>query len=369
MNTIEMYNEVEQGKSNSSTERLNRSKWFNPLISIVLTHFNYSELVKDALLSIIDQTYDNWECVVIDDASAPEHVSALERIVREIGADNIRLLKLPVNGGQITAFFAGLDATAGEFVCILDPDDRYDPTFLQEMLRAHLNETVLCPVAGCSQRPLKSDIVLGGTLTPHKLWHCTEVANDVRMVPLGGPDYLLYFPPNLQQGWLWPSTSSLMFRRTALRFMRPPAPLGYKRAVDSYLAQGAHLLGGALFLTKPLVYRGVHETNSWISQNIFATGQILAHDHAEHRYLQARSDVLAAIHHHGATKYLEANGALVPEPKAEPCIEPSVELLHVNAEPPDAEGSVIGLGTRKPILRRWRRSIEKQWRRVMALLA
>lgn len=310
------------------SERLDRSKWFRPLISIVVTHFNYSTQVKDALLSILDQTHENWECVVVDDASAPDHRRGLAAVVDQIGSDKIRLLHLDKNGGQIPAFFAGLDATAGEFVCILDPDDRYDPTFLEEMLKAHLNDTVLCPVAGCSQRPLKDGTVIGGTLMPHKLRHCTEPVNDLRMVPSGPVDYLLYFPATLRKGWSWPSTSSLMFRRSALHFMRPHKPLEYKRAVDSYLAQGAHMMGGALFLTKPLVYRGVHDANSWLTGSIFATGQVLNHDRAERRYKQARMDVLEAIQHHGGTKHLE-NGALT-----------------------------------KSRSMRWRRSIEKRWRRL-----
>ena len=49
-----------------------------------------------------------------------------------------------------------------------------------------------------------------------------------------------------------------MFRRAALNLMRPYRPLGYKIQADAYLAQGAHLLGGTLFLTKPLIYRGIH---------------------------------------------------------------------------------------------------------------
>lgn len=312
-----------------SKERLDREKWFRPLISIVVTHFNYSTQVRDALLSILDQTHENWECVVVDDASTPEHRRGLETVVSDLGSNRIRVLQLSENGGQIPAFFAGLERTTGEFVCILDPDDRYDPNFLEEMLKVHFNETVLCPVAGCDQRPLRGGGVIGGTLMPHKLRHCTEALNGLRKIPADGTDHLLYFPASLPKGWQWPSTSSLMFRRSALNFMRPFKALAYKRAVDSYLAQGAHMLGGALFLTKPLVYRGVHDSNSWLSDTIFATGQVLSHDRAERRYKQARVDVLAAIHHNGAAKHL-TNGALK---RSRPT--------------------------------RWRRSIEKRWRRLV----
>jgi hypothetical protein len=310
------------------TDRLDRASWFRPLVSIVITHFNYSTHIKDALFSILDQSHENWECVVVDDASATEHRCGVERIVSEIGSNKIRLLQLSENGGQIPAFFTGLETTTGEFVCILDPDDRYDPTFLEEMLKAHLNDTVLCPVVGCGQRPLKSGAVIGGTLMPHKLRHCSETLNGLRKISSDDTDYLLYFPAAVQGVWGWPSTSSMMFRRSGLNFMRPYKALAYKRALDSYLAQGAHMLGGALFLTKPLVYRGVHDKNSWLSDTIFATGQILNHDRAERRYEQARVDVLAALLHNGAAKHLAKGPSKMPRSK------------------------------------RWRRSIEKRWRRL-----
>ena len=244
---------------------LDRAAWHRPLISIVVTHFNYSEHIEDALLSLLDQSYENWECVLIDDASEPAHRDRLKGILHTIGSDRIRLIEHRENLGQIPAFYTGLDATSGEFVCLLDPDDRYAGSFLEEALACHLNEAVYCPVV-CTEQMLLAG---SGLVTGIYSWR-----NRARMSPQGGAvlitpvkPQLLYHEPH-KRGWHWTSTSAMMFRRAALRFLRPHKVLAYKGSFDSYMANGAHMLGGTLFFTKPLVYRGLHQANAWITAGV-----------------------------------------------------------------------------------------------------
>src|SRR5262245_48170221 len=97
-------NRIGEAKPVATPVAFDRAKWHLPLVSIVVTHFNYSDHVTDALRCILDQTHDNWECVIVDDASLPAHRHALERILEEIGSPKIRLILLTENGGQIPAF-------------------------------------------------------------------------------------------------------------------------------------------------------------------------------------------------------------------------------------------------------------------------
>jgi len=264
---------------------LDRSRWHKPLVSIVVTHHNYSHHVCDALLSVLDQTYDNWECVVVDDASTEDHGDAVERIVETIGSPRIRLLKLAQNVGQMRCAFAGLDDTSGEFVCVLDPDDRYAPTFLEEAVAGHLNDTVYCPVLSTDQYFMANGSVIAGTFT-HQRLHFVDNERGISVIPDQPKARLLYYSSGWG-GWHWGSTSSLMFRRGALELMRPPASKtrneawaggpGYP-AVDSYLAQGAHRMGGTLFLTRSLVYRAVHPDNAYL------INRVISLSHQESKY-------------------------------------------------------------------------------------
>src|SRR5688572_4062712 len=134
--------------------RLDRQKWHCQKISVIITHFNYSTFIGDALLSLLDQTHENWECVIVDDCSAPEERERLKQVVDAIGSPKIKVLWLPENVGQLSAFFAGFDETDGHFVCLLDPDDRYAETFLEEAVSAHLNKTIVCPIVCTDQYSL-----------------------------------------------------------------------------------------------------------------------------------------------------------------------------------------------------------------------
>jgi glycosyltransferase involved in cell wall biosynthesis len=284
-------------------EAVDRNKWHRPLVSIIITHFNYSDHISDALRCILDQTHENWECVVVDDASGANHLQALQRIHEEIGSPKIRLVLLTENGGQIPAFYAGLDATSGDFVCLLDPDDRYAPTFLEEALSAHLNGTLYCPIVSTDQYLLGPHGIMTGCYTGHNRG-LIKMENNAREIPCDTLARLLFFPKT-QGGWPWSSTSAMMFRRAALNLIRPRKKLAYRRAADSYLANGAHLLGGSLFLTKPLLYRGVHSGNGWLSSAVFSLGQNRKRPEGESRHAECIRDVVEAICANGAGEELQ----------------------------------------------------------------
>jgi glycosyltransferase involved in cell wall biosynthesis len=243
-----------------------------PLVSVVITHYNYSEHVADAIQSIRNQIHGNWECVVVDDRSNDAHRTAVGDIVAGFNDERIRLLQLAENVGQIPAFFAGLAETCGEFVCLLDPDDRYAPTFMVETLAAHMNLYVMAPIV-CTDQVLVSKRGPIGSGLRHDMYEpALSRRGKAVEIPQTQKNDLLYFHSKTA-GWHCTSTSAMMFRRTAIDYMQPKKVLAYKESADSYLAQGCHILGGTLFLGKGLVYRTLHQNNEWISENIYTSFQ------------------------------------------------------------------------------------------------
>ena len=261
-----------------SRSGLDRASWHRPLVSIIITHHNYSDFITDAIRSVLDQTHSNWELVIVDDASSPEHRRRLEDILSTISDDRIRYLPLAENVGQVPAFFAGFDQTNGDFVCLLDPDDRYAETFLEETLAVHLNEVVSCPIASTDQRLLtENGLISGGYRANMKLREC-EKKNGVFLIE-NQPYRTYYIPANIH-GWHWSTTSAMMFRRAAVNYLRPHKPLPFKRAFDAYMAKGSHMLGGTLFYTKPLIYRMIHGRNSWHTNQFYSSFQQRKVSHA-----------------------------------------------------------------------------------------
>ena len=290
-------------KSISKLGRSDRAAWHKPLISVVITHFNYADHVEDAILSLLDQTYENWECVVVDDASSPEQQAVLSTILRDIASPKIRLVEHSQNRGQTHAFFTGLDATTGEFVAMLDPDDRYAESFLEEALGAHLNHVVMCPIVSTDQYLVKNGGVISMVNSHYQLREVRRTGGRVAIDDKAANS--LFYTPAEKPGWHWTTTSSMMMRRSALQYLKPHKELAAKNSVDSYVAQGLHLLGGTIFLAKPLVYRTLHDRNEYITDALFSSLQEQARPAAVNPSRQLLLDVIEAMKHNGAPNLLK----------------------------------------------------------------
>ena len=107
-----------------------------PLFSVVIPTFNRARIVGRAIRSVLAQTVDDFEIVVVDDCSTDDTREVVARIVDP----RIRLLPLAQNRGAAGARNAGIAAARGQWISLLDSDDEYAPVFL-ERTRAALGPT------------------------------------------------------------------------------------------------------------------------------------------------------------------------------------------------------------------------------------
>ena len=113
--------------------------------SIIVPLYNKADYVRKALESILTQSYTNYEVVVVDDGSTDGSLDVVRDFVRNDGMSLLRLneplslndgrLKILTqsNSGVAVARNNGVTASVGEYVCFLDADDWWEPTFLEEM--------------------------------------------------------------------------------------------------------------------------------------------------------------------------------------------------------------------------------------------
>jgi hypothetical protein len=104
----------------------------NPLVSIIITNYNYKNFLAAAIDSALNQSYQPIEAIVVDDGST----DGSQQIVANYGERVIPLLK--ENGGQGSAFNAGFVKSRGEAICFLDADDVLLPSAIAkavELLR------------------------------------------------------------------------------------------------------------------------------------------------------------------------------------------------------------------------------------------
>lgn len=97
----------------------------SPLISVIIPIYNVEAYLRECLNSIISQTYQDWECILVDDAST----DGSARIAEEFcNADSrFRLIRHAENRGLSAARNTGLDNATGELVTFVDSDDFIRP--------------------------------------------------------------------------------------------------------------------------------------------------------------------------------------------------------------------------------------------------
>lgn len=106
-----------------------------PKFSIIIPLYNKAPYVRKALESVVSQTYKDWECIIVDDGSIDNSAAICEDFVRSLTPSlvySVRLIHQP-NAGVSAARNNGVAASKGEYICFLDADDWWEPTFLEEM--------------------------------------------------------------------------------------------------------------------------------------------------------------------------------------------------------------------------------------------
>ncbi|WP_282017518.1 glycosyltransferase family 2 protein [Salegentibacter mishustinae] len=91
----------------------------NPLISVVLPVYNCGEFIEEALKSILNQTLDNFEVLIIDDASTD---GTLE-LIKKYKDSRIKIIEKKENSGLIDSLNTGFKISKGEFIARMDGDD------------------------------------------------------------------------------------------------------------------------------------------------------------------------------------------------------------------------------------------------------
>ena len=103
-----------------------------PKISVVMAIYNAAAQIDGALNSLVAQEFGDWELIVVDDASTDGAGALMGQ--RAVHDPRLFYQRLPCNVGPAAARNVGLDAARGEWVTVLDGDDRYDSGRLRILL-------------------------------------------------------------------------------------------------------------------------------------------------------------------------------------------------------------------------------------------
>ena len=105
------------------------------LISIITPVYNAENYIEQTLLMVEQQTYDNWELILVDDYSTDSSVDIIRRFLADKNDERVRLIRSEKNEGPAKSRNKGMNVSRGRFISFLDADDVWKPEKLEHELK------------------------------------------------------------------------------------------------------------------------------------------------------------------------------------------------------------------------------------------
>lgn len=227
-----------------------------PLISFVVTSYNYEKYILKTLESIKKQSYANFEIIVVDDCSNDNSCDIIENFIAENQDLKITLIKQTTNQGQFASMIRGLKEANGQFVSFIDSDDILFEDYAKHHIRIHLETSVAftsCQIAEIGEN--EEVHTLNSISSPHSQTLDTILAEEkVNYKILKNKHF---------GGWYWSPNSSAMFRKAAIEMiLEYPTPQDWRICPDKFLFNFANLIGGSAIIYTPLIGYRRHKNNA-----------------------------------------------------------------------------------------------------------
>jgi glycosyltransferase involved in cell wall biosynthesis len=247
-----------------------------PLVSIVMSNYNYGRFLGEAIQSVYRQSYEPVECIVVDDASTDESSVILDEL--QCAKPDLMVIRHKESIGQGAACRTGFQASRGQYVVFMDADDVLHPDFVSTHVYVHLSSRVH-PGFSSSDVFQSFDgqlvVCTGQAMNDYLIAHSPKDAHLFRPVassPLGPwaldqPDPTLfesaaYVPPG-QVKWCWSPGTANMYRRDALAlFVHSDELASLRICADVFLCVAVGSLCGSVLIDRPLSLYRLHGGNS-----------------------------------------------------------------------------------------------------------
>ena len=102
------------------------------LISIITPTYNCEEYISETIESVLNQTYEQWEMIIVDDCSTDNTKKIIDKYSRD--DKRIRYYPLNINSGAAIARTKAMELAEGEYMAFLDSDDLWIPCKLEKQL-------------------------------------------------------------------------------------------------------------------------------------------------------------------------------------------------------------------------------------------
>ncbi len=243
-----------------------------PLVSVIIPNYNHAPFLDERIQSVLNQTYQNFELIILDDKSTDNSVEIINKY-----KDNQHVSHIVVNeensGSPFKQWHKGFDLAKGEWIWIAESDDSCKAEFLKTLIEK-LDENVT--YAFC-----KSTRIDENGMEFHECWQ----DNLDRSFNMSGSDF--YYTYLGYRNVIW-NASSVLFRKSNI-YKLPDQYTKYRGAGDWMFWILLSMCGNVVYIKDILNYFRLHSENT--TQKTYSTGlnqieQCQIYDYLlEHKYI------------------------------------------------------------------------------------
>lgn len=234
-----------------------------PLVSFIVTSYNYEKFIIKTLESIINQAYKNIELIIVDDCSCDKSQELIEHFINCNQDKRITFIKNSTNKGQLASMLTGLASARGEFISFIDSDDILLPEYAMAHIKIHMVTSVAFTSSLIAEIDENDVIHTIYSIASNQKEPSFKVRNldDLFKFDVEHPDFQIVKAPF--GGWFWSPNSSAMFRKASIELL-----LKYKNTdkwkvcPDKFIFNFAHLIGGSANILEPLTAHRRHKDNA-----------------------------------------------------------------------------------------------------------
>ena len=104
-------------------------------VSIIVPVYNVEDYIERCMLSIIDQTYPNIECIIVDDCTPDNSITIIQSLLQQYnGTISFKILKHTTNKGLSESRNTGTEKATGDYIYYLDSDDELTPNCIEHLV-------------------------------------------------------------------------------------------------------------------------------------------------------------------------------------------------------------------------------------------
>jgi glycosyltransferase involved in cell wall biosynthesis len=177
----------------------------NSLVSIITPSYNSIKFIEETILSVLAQSYEEWEMIIVDDVSTDGSDKIVEEYVKK--DSRIKFIRLARNSGASKARNRAIEEATGRYIAFLDSDDTWNPNKLEKQVEFLQKNNLALTYSAydtmdenssyVNRRSVKESITYADMLKSNHIGNLTGVYDvkffgKVYMKEIGHEDYVLW---------------------------------------------------------------------------------------------------------------------------------------------------------------------------------